>query len=59
MVTNVALRFERELRLPVRPRSVKANELILRDLPGLRGQLMKDRSRRRLSGNYGRSVKRR
>ena len=57
MVTNVALRFERELRLPVRPRSVKANELILKELPDLRRQLMKDGSRRRLSRNDGRSVK--
>jgi hypothetical protein len=57
MIANVALRFEKELKLPVRPRSVKANELILKSLPDLRRQLMKDQSRRRLSGNDGRSVK--
>ncbi len=57
MVTNVALRFEKELKLPVRPRSVKANELILKSLPDLRRQLMNDQSRRRLSGNDDRSVK--
>ncbi len=57
MVTNVALRFEIALQLPVRPRSQKANQFILKHLEELRSQLLKPRGRQKMSGEEGRSVK--
>jgi hypothetical protein len=57
MVTKVALRFERDLKLPVRPRSQEANQFILNHLEELRRQLLKPRGRQKMSCEEGRYVK--
>ena len=48
-VTNVKLRFERDAKLPVRPRSKKNNQFVVDNLEDLRRVLMRDRGRRKLS----------
>ena len=57
MVTNVTLRFDRDVELPVRPRSREANRFILDHLEELRGQLMKAPGRQKLSIREDRIVK--
>ena len=57
MVTNVVLRFDVDLNLPVRPRSRKSNQFILGNLEELRRRLRVERGRQTLSSQDRRGVK--
>ena len=56
MVTNPALRFNRQLRLPSRQRSQKTNLFIQNNSEQLRRELRIDRRRWTLSNQDGRYV---
>jgi hypothetical protein len=53
-VAKVRLHFDRGVRLPVRPRSRRANQLVVDNVEELRRELMREAGRRKLSNQEDR-----
>lgn len=57
MIANVSLRFDAQMKLPVRPRSRQANQFVVDHLERLQCELRVQRGVQTLSSQDGRIVK--